>query len=102
MLFAYCEVSQSTTGYSLFELLYGQEMRRLLDVLREERETSQKSHESVLSHILLVRKRLEEMSELVNENLKVAQKCQNKWNKQVLRKTTIWVLYLASRSTEDN
>ena len=64
MLFAYREVPQSTTGFSPFELLYGREVRGLLDVLREEWEVNKKSDESVLSHILLVRERLEEMSEL--------------------------------------
>jgi len=34
---------------------------------------------SVLSHVLLVRERLE-ISELVCENMKMVQKCQNKWN----------------------
>ena len=42
---------------------------------------------SVLSHILLVRERLEEMSELVSENLTVAQKCQKKWYDQNARDT---------------
>ena len=72
VLFAYWEVPQSTTGFSPFELLYGREVRGPLDVLREEWEVNKKSNESVLSHILLVRERLEEMSELVSENLKEA------------------------------
>jgi len=33
VLFAYCEVPQSTTGFSPFELLYGRYVRGLLDVL---------------------------------------------------------------------
>ena len=74
VLFAYREVPQSTTGFSPFELLYGREVRGPLDVLREEWEANKKSDESVLSHILLVRERLEEMSELASENLKGAQK----------------------------
>ena len=76
VLFAYREVSQSTTGFSPFELLYGREVRGPLDVLREEWEVNKKSDESVLSHILPVRERLEEMSELASENLKEAQKYQ--------------------------
>ena len=79
VLFAYREVPQSTTGFSPFKLLHGREVRGPLVVLREEWEASKKSDESVLSHILLVRERLEEMSELVSENLKVAQRCQKKW-----------------------
>ena len=60
-------------------------MRGPLDVLREEWEVNKKSDESVLSHILLVRERLEEMSELVNENLKGAQKRQKLWYDQNAR-----------------
>ena len=60
VLFAYCKVPQSTTGFSSLEL-YGREVRGKLDVLREEWEASKKSDENVLSHILLVRERLEEM-----------------------------------------
>ena len=78
VLFAYCEVPQSTTGFSLYEFLYGREVRGPLDVLKEEWETSKRSDESVLSHILQVRERLEEMSKLITENVKSAQKCQKR------------------------
>ena len=70
---------QSSTGFLPFELLYGQEVRGSLDVLKEEWEVSKKSDESVLSHILLLRERLEEMSELVGKNVEGAQKCQKNW-----------------------
>ena len=82
VLFAYREVPQSTTGFSPFELLYGREVKGPLDVLREEWEANKKSDESVLSHILLMRERLKEMSELVSENLKEAQKHQKLWYDQ--------------------
>ena len=85
VLFAYREVPQSSTGFSPFELLYGREVRGPLDVLKEEWEASKKSDESVLSHILLVRERLEEMSELVGKNMKGAQKCQKNWYDQNAR-----------------
>ena len=57
VLFVYCEVPQSTTGFSLFDLLYGHKVRGPLDILREEWEASKKSDESILSHILLVREK---------------------------------------------
>ena len=44
---------------------------------------------SVLSHILLVRERLEEMSELVSENLKGAQKRQKLWYDQNARERVL-------------
>jgi len=79
ILFAYREVPQDTTGFSSFKLLYEREVRSPLDVLKEEWETDKKSDESVVSHILLVRERLVEMSELVEENVKAAQMRQKKW-----------------------
>ena len=85
VLFAYRKVPQSSTGFSLFELLYGREVRGPLDVLREEWEVSMKSDQSVLSHVMLVRERLEEMSKLVSENLKEAQKHKKKWYDQNAR-----------------
>ena len=89
VLFAYREVPQSTTGFSPFELLYGREVRGPLDVLREEWEVSKKSDESVLSHILQVRERLEEMSELVSENVREAQRCQKLWYDQNTRERVL-------------
>ena len=86
VLFAYKEVPQSTTGFSPFELLYGREVRGPLDILKEEWEADKKSDESVLSHVLLVRERMEQMSDLVSENLKVAQQCQKTWYGQCAKK----------------
>jgi len=63
-----------TTGFSPFELLYDKEVRGPLDMLKEEWKVSEKSDKSVLSYILQVRERIEEMSELVSENVKGAQK----------------------------
>ena len=73
LLFAYCEVPQSTTGFSLFELLYGREVRGPLDVVREEWEANKENDQSVLSHILAIRERMEEMTTIVQDNWKKAQ-----------------------------
>ena len=73
VLFAYREAPQSTTGFSPFELLYGREVRGPLDVLKEEWEAEKCSDESVVSHILAICERMEEMTEIVSDNLKEAQ-----------------------------
>lgn len=86
LLFAYREVPQATTGFSPFELLYGREVWGPLDVLREEWEADKKSDQSVLSHILAIRERMEEMSEIVQDNLKEAQCRQKTWYDQNARK----------------
>ena len=64
MLFAYCEVPQASTGFSPFELLYGRAVCGPLDILRETWEVSEKSSESVISHVLNMREKLEKMSQV--------------------------------------
>ena len=85
VLFAYREVPQLTTGFSPFELLYGREVRGPLDVLKEEWEAEKRSDESVVSHILAIRERMEEMTEIVSANLKEAQQRQKTWYDQTAR-----------------
>ena len=85
LLFAYREVPQATTGFSPFELLYGREVRGPLDVVREEWEAEKKSDQSVLSHILAIRERLEEMTTIVQDNWKKAQSRQKTWHDQNTR-----------------
>ena len=58
VLFAYREVPQTSTGFSPFELLYGYQVRGPLDVLKESWQSSEKTEESVISHILTVRDNL--------------------------------------------
>ena len=41
LLFAYREVSQASTRFSLFELLYGRHVREPLDILKESWESKQ-------------------------------------------------------------
>ena len=69
LLFAYREVPQSSTGFSPFELLYDRTVRGPLDVLRESWEGRRRSSESVVSHVLSMREKLEKMAGLVQENL---------------------------------
>ena len=78
VLFAYREAPQESTGFSPFELLYGREIRGPLDVLKEEWETKS-NKESVISHIMLMRERLESTSNLVQRNMKQAQAQQKRW-----------------------
>ena len=54
----------TTTGFSPFELVFGREVQGPLDILKEEWEAGKRASESVVSHVLLLRERLESMSEL--------------------------------------
>ena len=79
LLFAYREVPQSFTGFSPFELLYGHTVRGPLDILNETWQGSIQCDESVVSHVLAIRKRMEETMKLVESNMAKAQKQQCLW-----------------------
>lgn len=85
LLFAYREVPQSSTGFSPFELLYGHTVRGPLDVLNESWQSSQTSEESVVSHILAIRDKLEAMKCMADTNLLKAQQQQKVWYDQTAR-----------------
>ena len=79
LLFAYREVPQASTGFSPFELLYGRAIHGPLDVLRQAWEANEKSDESVVSHVLDIREKMEKMTGIVRDNLEKAQEQQKKW-----------------------
>ena len=86
LLFAYREVPQVSTGFSPFELMYGQHVRGPLKILRETWKASKCSDESVVSYVLTVQQKLAQMSELVSENCKEAQIEQKRWHDRNARK----------------
>ena len=79
LLFAYREVPQASTGFSPFELLYGQPVNGPLDVLRQSWEVSPRSKENVISHILSMRDKMEKMVDVVKKNMEQAQEKQKRW-----------------------
>ena len=79
LLFAYREVPQASTGFSPFELVYGRPVRGPLDILKESWESSPKSSESVVSYVLLMQERLQNLRDLVRINLEQAQTAQKLW-----------------------
>ena len=89
VLFAYREVTQRSTRFSPFELLYGREVRGPLDVLRESWVARERNTESVVSHVLAIRERMEQMSSLVKESLEKAQQSQKAWYDQTARDRTL-------------
>ena len=78
LLFAYREVPQSSTGFSPFELLYGRTVKGLLDVIHGAWSTTEQADESIISHVLTMRERLEKMKDIVRENLEEAWRLQKK------------------------
>ena len=79
LLFAYREVPQESTGYSPFELMYGREVRGLMDVLKETWEEDEKTDQNVLSYVLMMRERMESMATHVQTNLAAARQQQKTW-----------------------
>ena len=55
-IFAYLEVPQASTGFSLVKLLYGSPVCGLLDILKESSEAQAKGRESVVSYVLTVQR----------------------------------------------
>ena len=80
LLFAYREVPQASTGFSPFELLYGRAVKGPLDIIRDTWSAvgTTSKDESVITHVLTIRERLEKMRNIVKENLEEAQQVQKK------------------------
>ena len=74
LLFAYREVPQATTGFSPFDLLYGHHVRGPLDILKEAWEGEQPAKQvGVMSYVLKMRDKLEQLTDLAHANIETAQ-----------------------------
>ena len=82
LLFAYREVPQETTGFSPFELLFGRRVRGPLDVLKEEWTGDRGTAVPVATHVVEMRERLVEMTQLVSENAAKSQQKQRRYYDQ--------------------
>ena len=56
-------------------------------MLKEEWEAEKHSDQSVVSHILAIRERMDEMTEIVKDNMKEAQQQQKTWYDKTARET---------------
>ncbi|CAC5355763.1 unnamed protein product [Mytilus coruscus] len=68
-LFAYREVPHEETNYSPFKLLYGWPVRGPTAILRGLFTGEDEIHRSVIEHVITIRDRLADDSEIVKENL---------------------------------
>ena len=75
VLFAYREVPQASTGFSLFELLYGRTVRGPMNILKDlwTAEIDSDETKSTYQYIVDLRERLEKTCKLAQENLECAQ-----------------------------
>ena len=79
LLFAYREVPQESTGFSPIEMLYGRDVRGPLDILKESWEVDKRSDQNIVSYIMLMREKMERMSEEAQVNQQVASERQKTW-----------------------
>ena len=79
VLFAYREVPHTSTRFSPFELIYGRDVRGPLEVLKEAWTGSMQEDSDILTYVTRVYLRIATAKELVEQNLKLAQKKQKKW-----------------------
>nr|XP_054594838.1 uncharacterized protein LOC129162695 [Nothobranchius furzeri] len=79
LLFAYREVPQASTGFSPFELLYGRQLRGPLDILQESWVGPRGEPTNVVSHVLKMREKMEEATNLVRNQLERVQQQQQTW-----------------------
>lgn len=79
--FVYREDPQNSTGFFPFELLYGHEVRVPLALLRNVQEEAQGKEDSVniISFVLHMRDKLQQMSELAQSHMATAQQHQKAW-----------------------
>ena len=90
LLFAYREVPQASTGFSPFKLLYGRPVRGPLDLFREAWGGPQAPQTtSILSHVLRMREKMEEMTEFVRSNLEQVQHRQKVWYDKKARQRSL-------------
>ena len=89
VLFAYREAPHESTGFSPVELLYGWEVRRSLDQLKEGWEAKPGANENVMSHVLLMQDQLVRMAGVVQQNMKGAQARQKCWYDRTARERTL-------------
>lgn len=79
LLFAYREVPQTSTGFSPFKLLYRCQVRGPLDLLKDYWEHPESAEENIVTYVVKMRQRLEEMTALAQESMKTAQQTQKRW-----------------------
>ena len=78
LLFAYMEVPCESTGYSPFELLYGRSVRGPLAVIKETWLEKHPSKESLMRHVLEIRRRLAMIQKAVQEHMAKTQRTQKR------------------------
>ncbi len=99
VLFGIREVSQASTGFTPFELLFGRQPRGLLDVAKEAWEHQQPTpHRSLVEHVAEMRQRIDRVMPLVREHMAKAQQAQQRHYNRAAQprefQTGDWVMVL--------
>ena len=73
VLFAYHEVPQESKGFSPFELIFGQDVRGPLNILKEQWSKAEEPVDDILTYVTKVRERMEAARKIVIQNMKKSQ-----------------------------
>ena len=87
ILFAYREVSQSSMGFSPFEMVNGRDVRGPLDMLKEGWTGAKPGGDDIITYVIRIHECLETAKETVLENLRQAQQKQKTWYDKRSRET---------------
>ncbi|KAI2645462.1 Retrovirus-related Pol polyprotein from transposon 17.6 [Labeo rohita] len=102
VLFGIREVSQASTGFTPFELLFGLQPRGLQDVAREAWEQQPAPHRTVIEHVKQMREWIDRVMPLVREHLCKAQQAQQRHYNQAAQPRSVqprdWVMVLVPTS----
>ncbi|XP_075939166.1 uncharacterized protein LOC142940136 [Anarhichas minor] len=78
VLFSIREVSQASTGFSPFELLYGRQPRGLLDIAKEAWEEQPSPHRSLVEHVEKMQAPMKDVWPMVRDHMAQAQEAQRR------------------------
>lgn len=82
LMFAVCDVPQSSTGFLLFELLYSPQPRGILDIAREIWNGQTSTGKNVVEHVLAMGDRIKKVTPIVREHAEAAQATQSQYYNQ--------------------
>ena len=85
MLFAYCGAKHTTTGFSLYELVYGRKMRDTVDILAEQWENGVQTEQNVVTYLRKVQERFQRMKKVMKENEEYSKQEMKKWYDRTAR-----------------
>ena len=86
LIFTYRQAPHANSGYSPFELIFGRQLRRPLDVVRESWLSCDTSFQDVSEWVAKLRKQLRMMYDIASQKEVTGQMCNEKKNNMILKR----------------